>query len=787
MELAVTALASILPQGEGIEAFNHVIYEGLPVLGEFPADLCNEHALLEKLSLQLRSAHEQSVEINEYNICIGLSKHENFDNESSLIKALLKSKSLLASNYQRVNIFACELNDKQDCITGAQDFAFSKGFDFDQIQKGSNFAVAFSLEFNISGRHFAVIEDEAFTPLNKDLDFEFSCLETLEHSDEKALNKSLNVLPKQADSLSLDVAIGSVATSVGYDNKNNDIAAFMKVVLQCYHRYMATVPTWELKNTNLSWDEASVYVNSLSKSWFVAGQESPRYCALQVAETSSLIIVSDRAVPLDRKSQYFSFASPHFFPMAGSSFSDFDEQIKILKSEISLCLNNIELRQLAKQYYQKLLDDEDELNIKSFRAVLLAENADVLLQEIDVLENGLAAIFNNDDSGLRKHEIKTPKGSYFTTEPLGEEGKVAFVFPGLGSSYVGLGQKIFQLFPSIFKESYRFTQNVGEELQEKVLYPRTQEPLSFKEKRQRDMDIVLNLKDLGKTDTTYSSICAHVMTDVFKVHPDMAFGYSMGEANMMTALDVWQTPTELENRFKQSDIFKNRLYGELTTVKNYWALDDSVNSDSLWCTFTLKAHKSDVYTSIEQLKLKRVYLTLINTDDNLVIAGDPQECFQVIESLGSRAIPMGFVPAIHCEPTKEEYEGIAELYSMPTTDSCSTKLYSSSCYLPVPIRQKAIAYAIAKCFSEPVDFPRLVDKVYQDGARIFLEAGAGRICSTWIDKILHNKKHVIVPLNAKGTDDSLTFARVIAKLFCHKVDINLAPLYENVNETLNES
>ena len=72
---------------------------------------------------------------------------------------------------------------------------------------------------------------------------------------------------------------------------------------------------------------------------------------------------------------------------------------------------------------------------------------------------GIISVFETGE----KNEIKTPKGSYFTREPLGEEGKLAFVFPGLGSSYIGLGQKIFQLFPSIFKESFRFTQNVGED------------------------------------------------------------------------------------------------------------------------------------------------------------------------------------------------------------------------------------------------------------------------------------------------------------------------------------
>jgi PfaB family protein len=778
MNLAVTALASVLPQGEGIEAFNHIVYEGLPVLGEFSESYNSEQKLLANLLQQLNKTHENSHSLSEYNIVISDASTEGFESEKSLRSALSKSRFLLESDYQRVNIFACEIKPKNECLNDIQSFAFAEGFDFSKNHKGSNFALAFSLERDFEASHLAIIEDGSMDFEHNEITF----LETSKNNNEKSLNKLFEDLSER-HSNDLELAIGSIATSIGYNNSHLDSAAFVKSVLQCYHRYIAGVPSWKNKNPNLSWDKVSVYINEQSKFWFVEGQDTPRLCAFNFHDTNEKIIISDRAVCLDRKSQYFSYASPHFFPIAGNTFSEFDKQIKALKNNASLCESDLDLRRLAKSYYQVFLDNEDTLNLKSYRAVLLAENLDVLFQEIELFEKGLSAIFeaiSSPDTDL-KHEIKTPKGSYFTTEPLGEEGKVAFVFPGLGSSYVGLGQKIFQLFPSIYKESFRFTQNVGEELQEKVLYPRTQNTLTFKEKRQRDMEIVLNLKDLGKTDTTYSSICAHVMTDVFKVHPDMAFGYSMGEANMMTALDVWQTPTELENRFKASDIFKDRLYGELRTVKRFWGLPETTDATSLWSTFTLKAHKDEVISCIHNLNLKRVYLTLINTEDNLVIAGDPQECLALLEKLGGRAIPMGFVPAIHCDPTKEEYEGIADLYSMPTTDTCATKLYSSSCYLPVPVRQKAIAYSIAKCFCEPVDFPRLVNKVYQDGARIYLEAGAGRICSTWIDKILQGKKHVIIPLNAKGTDDSLTFARVMAKLFCHKVDVNLAPLYENVD------
>lgn len=776
MKLVVSALASILPQGEGIELFNHLIYEGLPVTAQFSQKQANQQILFAALAEQLKrqQINDDVALSNEETTIIlrGGFNSSHFESANNLCEALDMAKHKLQTGCQRVNIFAFQIDNKT-YVDEVQPLAFSENYDFLSHKKGSHFALGFTVSAfsENSSNYYAVIE--AFDVIDE---LQKNAVEVVETTANQSLAQLKSEFTFCAESY--DIALGSVATSLGYGNSNLDMAAFIKGVLQCYHRYIGGVPNWQKKNPVLPWENSGFYICEQSKSWFVKGQDKPRYCLVNITcETQAKqIVLSDRGVSLERSNQYFAYATPHLFPLAGNDLSEFQMQLTQLNQDIKNCLDYFSLRRLAKHYYQNLLDVEDSIDIKQYRAVVLAENTDNLLQEIDALAKALPDVFANST----QHEIKTPKGSYFTAEPLGEEGKVAFVFPGLGSSYVGLGQKIFQLFPSIFKESFRFTQNVGEELQEKKLYPRLQDALSFKEKKQRDMDIVMNLKDLGKTDTTYSSICAHVMTDVFKVHPDMAFGYSMGEANMMTALDVWQTPTQLENRFKQSDIFKNRLYGELKTVKKFWGESETCSAQELWATFSLKANKQVVADCIQTENLQRVFITLINTEDSVVIAGYPQECVVLLEKLACRALPMGFVPAIHCLPAAQEYEGIAELYSMPTTDGTSTKLYSSSCYLPVPVRQKAIAYAIAKCFCEPVDFPRLVNKVYHDGARIFLEAGAGRTCSTWIDKILADKKHVIVPLNAKGTEDSLTFARVMAKLFCHKVDVNLAPLYDNV-------
>jgi len=121
-----------------------------------------------------------------------------------------------------------------------------------------------------------------------------------------------------------------------------------------------------------------------------------------------------------------------------------------------------------------------------------------------------------------------------------------------------------------------------------------------------------------------------------------------------------------------------------------------------------------------------------------------------------------------------------ELYSMPVTKRITTNMLSSSCYLPVPQLQKAMAVSIAKCLCEPVDFPRLINYLADKGSRVFIEMGAGRSLCSWTDKILKTtncEHHISVPVNAKGTDDQLTYARAVAKLVSFGVAINIESFF----------
>jgi PfaB family protein len=161
----------------------------------------------------------------------------------------------------------------------------------------------------------------------------------------------------------------------------------------------------------------------------------------------------------------------------------------------------------------------------------------------------------------------------------------------------------------------------------------------------------------------------------------------------------------------------------------------------------------------------------------VVIAGEPESCRRVIKQMGCKHYPLGLDLAIHCSPTRLEYERIVDLYTLPLCENPGIKFYSSSCYKPIPLRSKSVAHSIAKAYSETVDFPRLVNQAYEDGARLFIELGSRKFCCNLIDRILGGKDHLAMAINVKGTKDQASLVRVLAQLVSHRVPVDLSPLF----------
>ncbi len=393
-----------------------------------------------------------------------------------------------------------------------------------------------------------------------------------------------------------------------------------------------------------------------------------------------------------------------------------------------------------------------------------AEMRDAILKEMAFAAEGVAAADRQD--------WETPGGSVFTAHPLGSEG-VAFVYPGAFNSYIGLGKDLFQHFPELHERLSGLVSDLGRAVADRHIYPRSRAWMTEKDLLEKQAQLTADAPALIESGTVFAVAHTLVMCEAFGVQPQAALGYSLGETSMLWAAGVWQDGDEGASAMRSSPLFGDRIVGPKVAVREHWGLDPEEDVD--WAVFLLKARAGDVREALQ--REPRVYLTLINQPGEVVIAGNAAGCQRVIDALACHVLPVPYDVVIHAEAIRSEYEAFADLYTHPVANRPPMHFYSAADYGRLKLESEALADAMARMTCQPVDFPRLVQRVYDDGTRVFVELGPLGTCTRRIKRILRGKPHSAVAINPSVGDDFDGVIRALAHLVAHRVPMDLSSLY----------
>ncbi|MBH8556075.1 type I polyketide synthase [Nostocaceae cyanobacterium CENA357] len=573
----------------------------------------------------------------------------------------------------------------------------------------------------------------------------------------------------------LHCAIGSVKANIGHTHVASGIASLIKTALCLYHKYIPATPNWSGVKTPEVWQGSPFYVATESRPWFLAKDSTKRVAAVNgmgCDGTYAHVILSEESEQQKYSSKYLEQMPFYLLPVAGDGRSTLLEALDSLQKSIE---NSSNLSTTASQIFTNFQQEA------KYTLAIAGRNTKELLKEIESARKGINNAFE------RGTDWQTPVGSYFTANPLGKKGAIAYVYPAAVNSYVGIGRNLFHLFPrvhddSMVKSIYKRAADV-----ERLVFPRSLNKLSIRQLETLEKRLLDDSLAMFEAEMFFTRIITTIIRDDFQVKPKYVFGYSLGETSMMVAQGVWSNFYQGSNSFNSSALFGERLSGPKNAVREYWGLPKTSTAceQNLWVNYVLMASPSQVIACLQHEQ--QVYLTQINTPEEVLIAGEPTACQRVIKALGCNAFPAPFDHVIHCEAMRSEYEELVKLNTLPSQTIPGVVFYSAAEYQPITLDDGTVARSIATGLSQQLDFPRLVNRVYDDGARIFIEAGAGSVCSRWIDKILENKEHLTVSLNRRGMDDHTSIIKALAKLVSHQVAVDLSPIYSPILATTNQN
>ncbi|QSV69855.1 MAG: type I polyketide synthase [Aphanizomenon flos-aquae KM1D3_PB] len=569
----------------------------------------------------------------------------------------------------------------------------------------------------------------------------------------------------------LSCGLGSVKANIGNTQASSGIFSLIKTALCLYHRYIPGVPQWSNPKQPEIWRGSPFYVAVESKPWFLEPGATKRVAAVNMMEENNIyghLILSEEISQVERSSQYLAEMPYYLFPIAADDRSSLLTQITALQQSFT---NGSSISQLANDYFQKY----QQYKQSTYALAILSRHPEELKREIERAIQGVKIAFATGK------DWQTPLGSYFTVNPQGKKGHVAFVYPGSFTSYIGLGRNIFRLFPQlhndvVIKSVYNRVANI-----EKILYPRSINKLLRRQLESIEQTLIDDPVSMLESEVGIAGLMTAILKNYFQIQSPYSFGYSLGETSMMLAQGVWTSFKSTSDYLNSSPLFKTRLSGPKNAVRQHWGLPliHEGKREEFWSNYILICSYSLVQEVLKNES--RVYTVLINTPEEVIIAGETKACERVIKTLKCDAFPTSINHVIHCEPMHSEYDELVKVNTLPIQTNSKTIFYSAAEYAPMKIDSHLIGKNIAKALCHQLDFPRLVNRAYNDNVRIFIEVGVGSNCSRWISEILKDKGHLAVSLNRRGVDDHTSIIKALAKLFSHRIELDLSPLYSLPN------
>ena len=545
-----------------------------------------------------------------------------------------------------------------------------------------------------------------------------------------------------------DCAIGSVKSMIGHTKAAAGAAGLIKSALALHHKILPPTLKAEQPDPELGIDKSRFYLNSVTRPW-LSNKDHPRRCGVSAFGFggSNFHLVLEEYRP-DKTVTAWD-GSVEIVAVSGTSKAALIEKFERLKSDIE---NGIPLSEAALRSRRTFSVDND------CRLLWVIERtvAD------DQTPESTRTFFLKEGSALLEDlrtetVVKRPGLFYGEGRPA---GKLAFLFPGQGSQYPGMGRDLVCRFPEAFEALAAADRRFDDERSlSRAIYPL---PVSSPEEAALQ-DEALRRTDIAQPAIGAVSLAMLNVLAAFGVQADATAGHSFGELTALHAAGWIDQQALLSLAVSRGRLMAAAGQGERTPASGMLAV---------------KAPLTEVEALIESSRLD-VVLANRNAPQQGVIAGTIA-ALDTVRSIcrdkGYSCMRLPVAAAFHSKYIKAARHPFREELRTIAFSPTATPVFSNTTGGPYPADAAGAAALLGDHLHQPVAFIDDIKNLYRAGMRTFLEIGPRSILTGLVTDILAGEAFEAVAVDASagnrtGVGD---MARTLCRLAAlgHPVDLN---------------
>lgn len=535
-------------------------------------------------------------------------------------------------------------------------------------------------------------------------------------------------------------ALGSVKSQIGHTKAAAGAAGLIKVVLALHQRVLPPTIKVRKPNPGLGVESSPFYLNTAVRPW-TRRADHPRRASVSSFGFGganyhvALEEYGGADASGDRRAARVRAAASEVVLLSGDSPGD-------LRARLGGGRERLALAELAAE------SRRDFDHRQPCRLAVVATDADDLREKLD----------RAAEMASRKPDspFALPGGVCYDRGPA-VPGRIAFVFPGQGSQYIGMGGDIAMAFPAA-QDVWDLAAglDLGEQALSDIVFPVpafTDEQRAAQERR--------------LTDTRWAqpALAAHSLSMLalltsIGVEPDCAAGHSLGELVALHAAGAMDAESLLRLARHRGELLA-QMDGEPGTMLAVGADADAVAA------------------VIRESALADLWLANVNAPRQTVVSGSVRAIGELhgrLSAAGVTARRLAVSAAFHSPLARSAVEPLREFLGKLELTAPRIDVYGNADAAIYRGEPDAIRGRLAEHPAAPVRFGDQIEAMYAHGVRTFIEVGAGSALAGLIGQILGNRDHVAVSLDKRGRDGLTTWQEAVGRLAVRGVPMDLPRL-----------